>query len=349
MNIKKRYSGVVLQFTDSMGALLTAGLSVQDAVAVCADISNKKQLKQLCSEVHGYLIAGERFHDALAHFIPAFSPLYVSLVKIGESTGSAEKVFRKLGSYLTRKRDMQRKIVQALAYPAMVSVTAFLVAFFIMIFVMPKIKIILEVFNTEATLSTFNSNIDSSAAFLRNVIIAVVVITAAILTGLKLRTTLPAFLLALDKIFLRLPVAGNIIKTFCTSDFAFSMEMLCVSGISFITAMEQSKQTVTNAAFRAAIDSVIGDISDGAPIAQAFKKQGVFPDYLTSWISIGEKTGSVESVFTQIHNYFEHESNEIATNLVTSAEPVFILFAGSVIILLVWRLVLPVFALIGGV
>jgi type II secretory pathway component PulF len=79
-----------------MAALLSAGLSVQDALAVCAGISNKKQLKTLCSQLHDCLISGERFYIALSHYIPAFSPLYVSLVKIGESTGSAEKVFRKL-------------------------------------------------------------------------------------------------------------------------------------------------------------------------------------------------------------------------------------------------------------
>jgi type II secretory pathway component PulF len=347
MNIKKQYSGVVLLFTESMAALLSAGLSVQDSLAVCAEISSKKQLKTLCLELHNCLISGERFYFALSHFSPAFSSLYISLVKIGESTGSAEKVFRKLGSYLTRKRDMQRKIVQALAYPAIVCVTAFFVAFFIMLFVMPKIRVILEVFNTDASLTTFNSDIDSAASFLQHIIIAVIALTIAIITAFKLRS-LPSFLLAFDKLLLKLPVVGNMIKTFSTSDFAFSMEMLCVSGISFVSAMEQSKETVSNTAFKTALDSVIEDITDGMPIANAFKRQGVFPDYVTSWIGIGEKTGSVESVFTQIHTYFEHESNEIATNLVTSAEPVFILLAGSVIIFLVWRLVLPVFSLIGG-
>jgi type II secretory pathway component PulF len=331
-----------------MAALLSAGLSVQDSLAVCADISGKKQLKQLCRELHDSLIAGERFYIALSHFMPAFSPLYISLVKIGESTGSAEKVFRKLGSYLTRKRDMQRKIVQALAYLAIVCVTAFFVAFFIMIFVMPKIRVILEVFNTDTTLTTFNTGIDSAAAFLRNIIVAVIVLALATGAGIKLRSSVPAFLLTLDKIFLKLPGIGNMIKTFCTRDFAFSMEMLCMSGISFVSAMEQSKETVSNAAFKGALTRVITDISEGMPLAYAFKKQKVFPDYVTSWISIGERTGSVESVFTQIHTYFEHESSEIAATLVTSAEPVFILLAGSVIIFLVWRLVLPVFSLIGG-
>ncbi|GHT75613.1 type II secretion system protein [Spirochaetia bacterium] len=348
MNLKKQYSGVVLQFTESMAALLSAGLSVQDSLAVCADISGKKQLKTLCSALHDSLIVGEHFHTALSRFMPAFSPLYISLVKIGESTGSAEKVFRKLGSYLKRKRDMQRKIVQALAYPAIVCVTAFFVAFFIMIFVMPKLMVILEAFNTETPLNTFNNDIDSAAVFLRNIIIAVLLIFVTILTALKLRSSASAFLLILDKILLKLPGIGNMIKTFCTSDFAFSMEMLCVSGISFVSAMEQSRETVSNAAFKAALARVITDVSEGMPLASAFKKQKVFPDYVTSWISIGEKTGSVESVFTQIHAYFEHESSEIATTLVTSAEPVFILLSGSVIIFLVWRLVLPIFSLIGG-
>jgi type II secretory pathway component PulF len=321
---------------------------VQDALAVCADISGKKQLKTLCAELHEYLISGERFYAALAHFSPAFSALYISRVKIGESTGSAEKVFRKLGTYLTRKRDMQRKMIQALAYPAIVCATAFFVAFFIMIFVMPKITAILEVFNTDTTLSTFSTGISSTAVFLRHLIIALVSLAAAALAALKLRSSLPAFLVTLDKILLKLPAVGNMIKIFCTSDFAFSMEMLCASGISFVSAMEQSKETVSNSAFKAALTRVIAAVSEGTPIAAAFRKQGVFPDYVTSWIGIGEKTGSVESVFTQIHTYFEHESNEIASTMVTSAEPVFILLAGFVIILLVWRLVLPVFSLIGG-
>ncbi|ULQ59029.1 type II secretion system F family protein [Brucepastera parasyntrophica] len=340
---------LVLQFTESLSALLSSGLSIQDSLSVCAATSGKKRLAWLCEELQRIILEGGRFYNALSLFAPSFSPLYIALVRIGEMTGSVQKVFSRLTAYLKRKREVKQKILQSLTYPVMVCITAVAIIFFILIFVLPRIRIIFEVFNTEAGIEQLGGSFDRFTNSLWYIFGAIGIIVLLVIFAALLRSYSPSFALSIDGLLLRVPVAGAALKTFYTSDFAFSMEMLCSAGIPFMQALEKSKEVVPNTAFRKALENSINDIAEGKPITQAFKTQKVFPDYITTWIGIGEQTGSVENAFSQIHSYFEHESNQIVSNVVATAQPVFILIAGIIVILLIWRLVLPIFSLIGGI
>jgi type II secretory pathway component PulF len=345
---KSKAREVELLFTESMGALLSAGLSIQDAVSVCSQINGDKNMANLCAELKESVLGGESFHKSLSHCAIAFSPLYISLVKIGEATGSAQKVFQKLSGYLKQKKEIRQKIIQALAYPVTVCVTAVAIGFFIILFVMPRLSTVFEVFQTNDGEQSSMNNLTSISNNLYYIVAVFFFIAAIITVCIKLKKSSRTFSMFVDSVLLKVPALGNVIKSFCVSDFAFSMEMLCVSGISLINAIDQSKDVVSNIAFRNEIGEISEDITNGFQITQAFKRHPVFPDYVTSWIGIGERTGSVEKVFSQIHSYYEHESTELVTSLVSILEPAFILLAGSFIILLVWRFVLPVFSLIGG-
>ncbi|MDR1748229.1 MAG: type II secretion system F family protein [Spirochaetaceae bacterium] len=339
---------LVLEFTESLSALLNAGLSVQDSLAVCAEISAKKHLTCLCDELSQIILSGGRFHAALASFAPSFSPLYINLVKIGETSGAIGRVFDKLTVYLKRKREVKQNIVRALAYPVTICFIAVAIGIFILLFIFPRIQTVIEIFNTDSNLSPGDSH---SGAFSRSLLFlfsGMLFFPLSLLSLLFLHSVSPFFTLSIDRLLLRLPILGQALKTFCTSDFAFSMEILCSAGTPFMPALEQSIQVLSNSAFKNALQNSAASIADGISISRAFKMQKIFPDYVTSWIGIGERTGSVEQVFSQIHTYFEHESSRIISNTLAAAQPVFILIAGVIVIFLIWHLVLPVFSILGG-
>lgn len=339
---------LILQFTESMSALFSAGMPLQDALSICTEISAKKHITALCTELLQCIVDGKRFHDALSLFAPSFSPLYIALVKLGEATNSLDKIFLKLTQYLRRNRDIKQKIMQALAYPVMVCVTALLISFFIIIFVFPRIQAIIEVFNTGTNASQMLQDFNALSNSIWYICGILAMIISALLIIHRIRSYSYSVSLTVDHIVLNIPVIGNIIKILCTSDFAFSMELLCSAGIPFIQALKQSQEVITNTAFRKALETSTADIANGMSIAASFKQQKVFPGYVISWVGIGERTGSVEKVFSQIHAYFENESTVLIGNITSAAQPVFILAAGSVILFLVWRFVVPIFSLIGG-
>ncbi len=339
---------LILQFTESMSALFSAGMPLQDALAICTEISAKKQIASLCTELLQCIRDGKRFHDALSLFSPSFSSLYIALVKLGETTNSLDKIFHKLAQYLKRNREIKQKIMQALAYPVTVCATAILITFFIVIFVFPRIQTIIEVFNTGTNASDIRQNINLLNNSLWYIVGAAVMIALSVLVIIRLRSLSHSVSLTVDHLILRIPVIGTVIKILCTSDFAFSMEILCSAGIPFIQALKQSEEVIANTAFREALKKSTDAIASGMSIAASFTRQNMFPGYVISWIGIGERTGSVEKVFSQIHAYFEHESTVLIANITSAAQPVFILIAGTLIILLVWRFVVPIFSLIGG-
>jgi type IV pilus assembly protein PilC len=339
---------IVIQFTESMSALMSAGISLQDALSICAESSTKKQLSSLCKELLQCVTDGKRFHDALAVFSPSFSSLYIALIKLGETTNSLEKIFSQLANYLKRNREIKQKIKQALAYPITVCVTAIAVSVFIIIFIFPRIQAIFEVFNTGESAAAMQENFQNMQNSMWYICGILFLIVTAIVMLLRLRSYSQSLSLSVDHFILHIPIIGNIITILLTSDFAFSMEILCSSGIPFIQALEQSQEVIINTVFRNALRNCTNDIINGLSISKSFKQQKIIPSYVTLWISIGEKTGSAEKVFSQLHTYFEHEATRLITNITSAAEPIFILIAGSMIIFLVWRFVVPIFSLIGA-
>lgn len=339
---------LILQFTESLSALFSAGMPLQDALSICAEISTKKYLTSLCKELLQYITDGKRFHDALSLFSPSFSSLYIALVKLGETTNSLDKIFSQLALYLKRNREIKQKIRQAMAYPITVCVTAILVTFFIIIFVFPQMRSIFETFNTGVSVSQIQESFQALSNSIWYITGIILFIVFSIVFLLRARSYSHSLSLTVDNVILRLPIIGNIITILCTSDFAFSMEILSSAGIPFIQSLEQSQEVITNTAFRNALEKCTSDIVNGMSISTAFKQQKIFPSYVTSWIGIGEKTGSAERAFSQLHTYFEHESAALIANITSLAEPVFILIAGSMIIILVWRFIVPIFSLIGG-
>jgi type II secretory pathway component PulF len=339
---------LILQFTESMSALCSAGMSLQDALSICADISTKKNIASLCRELLQCITDGKRFHDALLQCSPSFSSLYVALITLGENTNSLDKIFFQLAKYLRRNREIKQKMMQALAYPITVCVTAMVITFFIIVFVFPQMQMIFDVFNAGENSADIQQNFQSLKNSMRYIFGTIIVLMISVLILLQMRARSYSISLAADHVVLRIPIIGNIIKIVSASDFSFSMELLCSSGIPFLQALKQSQSIIANAAFQNAIENIAIDIANGMPIGKSFKRQKIFPSYVSSWIGIGEKTGAVEKVFTQLHVYFENESTVLITNITSAAQPIFILVAGTMIMLLVWHFVVPIFSLVGG-
>lgn len=334
----------ILSFTESLGALLSSGLSVQDSLRMCAQIVADKKCTALCRRLEQAILNGDSFYQALA-VEESFSLLYISLVKIGEKTGSAAPVFRRLSDYLREKRHTKRKIIQALIYPVTVCFTALIVSIFIVFFIFPRIQDIFVVFIAESEQAA------QSVQKMRYGIIGITVFfTLCIflwLLFLLLYKINKKAALYIDRLLLVLPVFGTVIKAFCTSDFAFAMDLLSGAGIPLVQALRQAASVVSNREYKKAVESCADDIFCGEKLSVSFSKQRAFPAYIVQWIGIGEKTGETHNVFKHIHRYYTKENEQLISTALTAAEPAFILAAGLIVLFLVIQFVLPVFSLLG--
>lgn len=337
----------VLTFTETIAALLHSGLSIQDSLEICAEISVSKQCLQLCRQLQSILLTGQPFYKALSVYKDSFSPLYISLVQLGEKTGSVSSVFERLNAYLHRKKEAKGKIIQALIYPITVTITAFAVSIFVILFVFPRIQDIFTAFTAgdaqaaESIHGMYNTMIALGIFF----IVFIIFVIFFIILYKKNETIAYVF----DRTFLYIPLIGKIIKSVCTNDFAFAMELLVGAGIPLVQSLRQASYLIFNREYKKAVERVADSVFCGESLTVAFRAEKVFPSYIVQWIGVGEKTGQPASVFKQIHMYFEKENNHLISMTLSTAEPLFILVAGFILLFLVVQFVLPIFSLLGGI
>jgi type II secretory pathway component PulF len=341
----KNSKDILLSFTRTMASLLAAGLTVPEALVICGSADRKTT--RVCTYIRDRLYEGVPLHIAMETVSSfKFPPMYSALVKIGEESGSVATVFAKLSQYIEKKRNVRRKILQTLLYPLLVCFLTITVSIFIAVFIFPRLRDILEAFSAgtgvlDKKLEGFRTGMSISV-----IILAVISIAAVIAVIFHSRSD--KIKLREDRIMFRLPFAGKLVSTYCTRDFSFAMELLTASGVPLVKALQNAAGVVQNSWYTKGIHTLCARISEGQSFSEASKDITVFPDYVVTWFIIGEKTGSIHSVFEQLHNYYENENDAEFGTVLSAAEPVFILIAGIILFIFVCQFVLPIFSILGG-
>jgi type II secretory pathway component PulF len=346
--VKKRFSKhTILEFTEIMATLLNAGLTIQDSLEMCTSIATNTKTSLLSKGLLYGTVQGIPFHRTLKIYGSSFSPLYQSLVRIGEKTGSAASVFSRMSAYLRSERKIRRKLGNALWYPCLIVLVAIIGCAGVIFYIMPQMTYIVSIFNIDDPLMSGEIERIYRSLWISAVISFMFVTgTLAILIFRKISES---FALRLDGFLLSIPVLGNFIRSIHTLDFSFAMEMLTGSGITVSNSLKESSTVMRNRAYRAAILSVYDLLLKGEQLSRAFMKRKEFPSYISTWIAVGERTGSVELIFSQIRDYFQGDVEHTSENMMGMIEPALTLLVGIVVLILAMQFVLPIFSLYGRV
>ena len=344
---KKNYNrDVVLEFTEIMTSLLASGLTIQDAIALCSSITANPKTVLLCKSLLKALQNGLPLHEALKIHSPSFPPLYRSLVRLGEQTGSVAAVFKRMSAYLRNEKKTRGKIGNVLWYPVLVLCIAIAGSIGIIAFILPRMAEIFSAFNVGAD----ESAVLELAKVYRSIWVSAIVfvlIAAAVISSVVLRRHSNRFAYLSDFLFLNMPLFGGFVKAIQTMDFSFAMEMLTGSGINVHTALRETSGVVRNRAYSRALGEVYSMLLKGERLSSAFGFFKEFPPYIATWVAVGERTGSVEPVFTQIRSYFEEDVDRLSERLMNLLEPCLILAVGVIVLLMVLQFILPLFSLYG--
>lgn len=336
----------VLLFTQTMSALLSSSLQLQDALAVCCEILSGRRDKKFCMKILKEVNEGRRLGEALAEFGGMLPPLYVPLVSIGEESGMLAQVFVKLSGYIKDRKNVRGKLIQALSYPVLVLVTAAAVVFILVLFVMPRLEQIFMAF-TESS-----GEIGMQMARMRaHVYTACVIISALAVSGIVCAAIYAASdraARALDSAALKIPGLGKIITAMQMHDFSFAMKLLSCARFPLVESLAYASAAVSNRRLKEAVLSVRDDVADGRDAGDAFASETVFPQYLSVWVKIAGRNGNTAEAFSELCDYYSAESEAILSGAAAVAEPVFILIAGAVIIAVISQFVIPVFTLLGA-
>ncbi|MDR1250212.1 MAG: type II secretion system F family protein [Treponema sp.] len=334
--MKKITEKEVLEFTEMMELLLESGLSIRDALESLAVMDRDSSLGKTLLE---HIRRGASFAQAVDR-TEEFPPIYRGMIRVGNSVGSVEKIFPRLGAYLRDKKKLRDKISGALAYPALVLAVAFLGTLGLIFFVMPRMELIFAGFGGDAGNSIRkNAQALELALGIPAVLTALIAAAAAVLRKNSV----------IDRLALSAPLAGKFILSWESFNFAFAMEVLTGGGIPVEDAIMEAAELVSSGAYRRSLLQTRERVLNGESLARAFFENPFCPPCMGLWSAIGERSGKTEQVFAHLRSYFQGELERRSSKFILLIEPAMIAVIGVVILALVAGILLPLFSVYGSI
>ncbi|MCE4555864.1 type II secretion system F family protein [Roseateles cellulosilyticus] len=332
-----------LVLTRQFYTLHKAGVPILRALAGLEASTAHPGLIQLLQDVRASLDQGRELAAAFARHPAVFSPFYVAMTRVGELTGRLTEVFQRLSEHLEFELDIRARIKQALRYPTMVVAAMAIALVIINLFVLPKFAEVFAHFKSELPLMTrvllgFSS---------WTVTWWPLVLAAIVGSGLLWRNWIatPAGRYAWDRFKLRLPIAGDIVLKATLARFARSFALASRSGVPISQAMTVVAQTVDNAYIGARIEQMRDGVERGESISRCATATGVFTPIVLQMIAVGEETGELDTLMTEIAQMYERETDYAIKGLSAAIEPVLLAIIGALVLVLALGVFLPLWNL----
>lgn len=328
-------------FTRQLATMVESGIPLVQSLDILEEQVENKSFKAIIGQVKGQVAAGSAFFEGLAKFPQAFSPLYVNMVKAGESSGALDDIMERLAGYLEKTDSLIRKVRSAMVYPSVVTVMAIAITLVLMLKVVPTFKSIFADFGGELPLPTLIL-IQISDLLLNTF---VVWFSAAVGSVFLLRRYLKSEKgrAGFDAFKLNMPVFGPIFRKVAVSKFCRTLATLIRSGVPILTALEIVAKTAGNRVIEEAVGKVRISIREGETISEPLAKSKVFPPMVVRMISVGEQTGELEKMLTKIADFYDDQVDAAVSGLTSIIEPLVIAFLGIFIGGIVICMFLPIF------
>ena len=336
-----------LVFNQELVALLKAGLPVVAGFEILLERQQNARFREILVGIRDQLVSGVALSDAFLSHGDAFPRLYGTSLKAGERSGEVEKVLRRYLSHQKILGGVKRRVVGALVYPAVLMGLAVGLITVLMTYVIPKFVEFFAGFGAELPLLT--RVVISVATNLRaNIVFVVVGIVAAAWSLARWRRT-DAGHRAFDGFLLKIPVVGSILHQFALSQFARSLATLVGAGTPLVPALEISAGAVANRRVSEAVETVVPKVREGAELWKSLEQTGEFTSLAVEMIKVGEATGALEEMLTNVSDFYDEAIETSLQRLVNLIEPVILVVMGGVIATLLLSIYLPMFTILSNI
>ncbi len=338
--------GELLLFTSELSDLLSSGMTLGTALHALAQRKTGRAQDVIVTDLRDEIVSGASLSAALARWSDSFPALYVSMVKAGEASGQLPGVLERLVKHYERVLAAREKVGMALVYPLIVALVGFGAMVFMMIFVVPRFSAMFEELGGTLPLPT-RILIGLSTGLLKYgwaLVIGAFFVYAAGRRALKT----PAGIEWKDRVLLRLPAVGNIVRANAFANFANTLGTLLANGVQVLQALAIVEHTVDNSIIAKAIHAAKDRVTDGSTISRPLSQDGVFPRLLTDMLAIGEETGDMSGALEHIGRRYDNELDRAVKLFTTILEPVMMLLIAVGVGFMAISMLLAVFELTSG-
>jgi type IV pilus assembly protein PilC len=291
--------------------------------------------------------SGHTVADALAKHPNAFSELYVNMVAAGEAGGILDTILMRLATFMEKNDALVRKVKGAMIYPGVIMSVAGFAILVLLLFVIPVFEDMFASVGLPLPLPT--RVVIGLSKFLKNYWWLIGAAAGAGGYMFKKYYATSAGMLVIDRIMLKVPILGDVLRKSAVSRFTRTLGTLISSGVSILDGLEITAKTAGNRVIQDAIMASRASIAGGDTIAAPLQKSAVFPNMVISMIAVGEQTGGLDEMLTKIADFYDEEVDAAVSGLLSLLEPVMIVFLGVVVGGMVVAMYLPIFDMINAV
>src|SRR3954467_4123629 len=337
----------IVIFTRQFSTMINAGLPLVQALDILAKQSENPALKDVTNAVVFDVESGHTVADALRRHPKAFSELYVNMVAAGEAGGILDTILMRLATFMEKNDALVRKVKGAMIYPGVIMSVAAIAIVVLLIFVIPTFEKMFASVGLALPLPT--RIVIGMSKFLQGYwYVCIAAVWGSFFAFKKYYATNDGKLV-IDRLMLKAPVLGDVLRKSAVSRFTRTLGTLIGSGVSILEGLEITAKTSGNRVISDAILESRASIAGGETIAAPLQKSQVFPPMVISMIAVGEQTGGLDEMLSKIADFYDEEVDAAVSGLLSMMEPLMIVFLGVVVGGMVVAMYLPIFDMINAV
>ncbi|HEU4656142.1 MAG TPA: type II secretion system F family protein [Capillimicrobium sp.] len=328
--------------TRQLSTMVSSGLTLLKALYVLEEQTETPKLKAAMTKVRQDVEAGRSLSDSLAEHPKIFSPLYVSMVRAGETGGFLESALLRVADQLESEESLKRQVRSAMVYPAAVISFALVVMFALVAFIVPVFAKIFEEQDAELpTLTKFTVGVSDALRGYPWAIVGGVVLVVLLVRRWKRSETGRE---QWDRLRLRIPLRiGEIQRKVALARWSRTLSSLVSAGVPMLEAIDVTGRTAGNTVVEKAMASVRSSVQSGGTIAAALRDEPVFPVMVSHMVGVGEETGALDQTLAKVADFYEDEVSAAVKALTSILEPAMIVLVGAIVGFVVISMYLPMF------
>lgn len=330
-------------FNRQLAAMMASGITLVRAVNIILQRDMKPAMQKVYRRVYRQLQQGVVLSDALEKQVGCFPDLMINMYRAGEASGSMEKVAAKLADHYMKEQKTANKLRSAMTYPIILLCLGGAIMVFVFTGVLPSFFDMFD--SVGAEMPGITMAVMGLSHFLTDnflfVMTGVLIVVAVVIVVLRM----PTVKLAVDKLKLRLPKVGGLMKIIYTARFARTLSSMYSSGLSMLRALEVTSGTIGNTYIASQFGGVASRVRSGETLSGSIQPVEGFDKKLISTIYIGEEAGRLDEMLDSIADTFDYESEQAIDKLITMIEPLMIIVMGLMIGVVVVSVLLPLFTM----
>jgi len=333
----------IAQFTSQLSTLVGASIPLVDAISALVDQTENRKLKEVLVDVRAKVNEGTSLAKAMRSHPTVFDDLYINMVDAGEKSGALEVVLNRLEEYTTKQVSMQSKLTSSLAYPVLMTIMSLLMIVGLFTGVLPRIKRIFDSFHK--TLPVLTQVLFAFSNFLVGYWWLIAFVTGVGVWYFRRYIKTEKGKHWWHQRLLRFPIFGRINRLVAVSRFCRTLSTLLTSGVPVLTALGITRTVVGNEIIAQAVENASKNIAEGQSIAGPLKASGEFPPIVTHMITVGEKTGELETMLAKISDAYDQEVDATLETMTSLLTPILMLVMGGVVMVIAFGILLPLMQL----